>query len=115
MKSSRAGLQLVALNGKLFAIGGWRKRQYLDTVERYDPLLNEWVTVSPMRYPRAKFGAVVRNARIYVVGGRKGFRVKDELNSMEVYSPNEDRWDQMLPPMAILKGPTRATIVKDAV
>jgi hypothetical protein len=38
MNTARAGLQLVALNGRIYAIGGWKDHRFLDTVEEYDPL-----------------------------------------------------------------------------
>ena len=38
MTSARAGLQLVAMNGRIYAIGGWKDHRFLDTVEEYDPL-----------------------------------------------------------------------------
>ena len=62
---------------------------------------------------RAKFGAVTRNREIYVVGGIKGFRSDDELKDLEVFSPNKNVWATVQPPMSIIKGPVRATIVKD--
>ena len=44
-----------------------------------------------MGSPRARFGSVVRGGKIYVVGGKRGFRKKDQLRNIEVYDPKTDR------------------------
>ena len=46
-----------------------------------------------MGSPRARFGSVVRGGRIYVVGGKRGFRKKDQLRNIEVYDPKTNRDD----------------------
>ncbi len=112
----RAGLQLVAVRGKIYAIGGWSSgdvgREYLDVVEEYDTIRNVWSVAASMKEPRAHFGAVERKDKIYVVGGKNGFRAKDQLRAMEVYDPRTDAWSQEEPPMSYVSGPARATVVK---
>ncbi|XP_040568637.1 uncharacterized protein [Lepeophtheirus salmonis] len=114
MNHARAGLRLINSKGKLYAIGGWRKRDYLSVVEEYDPFTDSWSEVSNMNIPRASFGAIVNENDIYVVGGKKGFRQSDELRSMEKYTPSEDKWStENLPEMPHIRGPTMATLVND--
>lgn len=113
MKFPRAGLSLVSEGGRLYAMGGYRDYKYLDVVEEYDPLHDEWTTLSKMKLPRAKFGAVKRDGQIYVVGGRKGFRRGDQLGSVEVFSPQRNEWNELEASMSIIRGPVRATLVKD--
>ena len=117
MNKARAGLQLVAMDGLLYAIGGWKDHQFLKDVERYDPILNEWTAVKGLNEPRGKFGSVVTADKlIYVVGGRKGFNpFRDELSSMEAYSPEADEWLLMPNSMSIIRGPARATICSSCV
>jgi hypothetical protein len=111
MNTPRAGLQLAAARGKIYAIGGWKDRKFLDVVEEYDTIRNSWKVVAPMASPRAKFGAVTRRNMIYVVGGKRGFRAKDQLRAVEVYDPERNKWIQSEPSMSIVHGSARATIV----
>ena len=46
-----------------------------------------------MGSPRARFGSVVKGGKIYVVGGKRGFRKKDQLRNIEVYDPKTNRDD----------------------
>lgn len=82
---------------------------------RYDPLRDRWRLIASMKTPRAKFGAVVKDNMVYVVGGKKGFRPKDQLRSMEVYSPDNNSWSELPTPMSMISGPSRATVVQDRV
>lgn len=113
MDEARAGLQLVQVGGStIYAIGGWRGGQYLPTVEKYDIVRNQWTPCNPMASPRARFAAVARGQdTVFVVGGVRGFRQSDDLNTVEMYSVSKDSWSSADPPMTILKGPVRATVV----
>ena len=112
LRHPRAGLRLVAVGGKLLAMGGWRNHRYLDVVEEYDPLRNEWTEAPAMSEPRAKFGAVARGNEVFVVGGMKGFRHGDQLRSIEVYESEGRRWRQLEEQLNMISGPTWATLVK---
>ena len=75
-----------------------------------------WLPVSQkgnLKTPRARFGAATKDGNIFVVGGVKGFKTSDELSSMEMYNPAQDEWAIVEPPMKVIKGPVRATIVND--
>ena len=112
LNGGRAGHKVEAVNGKLYVIGGWRKFQFLDEVEEYNPLLNKWTIKSKMPQPLAYFGSVVKNGQIYIVGGISGFRPSDEHNALRVYSPYKDVWADIQPPMSILKGKVTAVLTK---
>jgi len=113
LNSARAALKLVALEGKLYSIGGWKGHKYVNSVEEYNILLNRWQKKGDLKTPRARFGAVTKDGNIYVVGGVKGFKNSDSLSSMEMYSPTRNEWIDVDPPMNVIKGPVRATIVND--
>lgn len=49
MKSKRCRLGVVALKGKLYAVGGYDGRFFLKTVERYDPVTETWEEIAPMK------------------------------------------------------------------
>ncbi len=114
LKHPRAGLQLVSVGGKLYAMGGWHNHRYLDTVEEYDPLANVWSDRAKMPTPRARFGAVARGELVYVVGGRRGFRAADQLRTVEAFSPAKNEWAVAdAGELSIISGPVRATIIKE--
>ena len=113
LNSARAALKLVALDGKLYAIGGWKGHKYVSSVEEYNILLNRWQQKGSLKTPRARFGAVTKDGNIFVVGGVKGFKNSDSLGSMEAYNPTQNEWVNVEPPMKVIKGPVRATIVND--
>ena len=113
LNSARAALKLVSLEGKLYAIGGWKGHKYVNSVEEYNILLNRWQQKASLKTPRAKFGAVTKDGNIFVVGGVKGFKNSDSIGSMEMYKPVNNEWVNVEPPMNVIKGPVRATIVND--
>ena len=48
MNETRSRVALVANMGHLYAIGGYDGMKNLSSVERYDPVTNEWAQVAPM-------------------------------------------------------------------
>jgi len=57
-----------ALQGYLYAIGGNNGVASLDTCERYDPHLNKWTLIEPMKKRRAGAGVAQLHSQLYVVG-----------------------------------------------
>lgn len=68
----RKQVGVATLGGYLYAIGGCDHGHRYDTVERYDPGKDEWVSVAPMSTPRSGCGVGVLDGFIYVVGGYDG-------------------------------------------
>ncbi|XP_078492598.1 kelch-like protein 12 isoform X2 [Ciona intestinalis] len=89
MKISRYGHCLVAHNGHLYSLGGFDGKQFICSVERYDPSSDEWKDVASMKTPRSLFTAVVLNNVIYAIGGHDG---KQTLKSVEKYNADDDTW-----------------------
>lgn len=56
MTVPRCGLGLAALDGALYAVGGWVGLEIGDSVERFDPGSGAWTTVDKVRTPRFAFG-----------------------------------------------------------
>jgi N-acetylneuraminic acid mutarotase len=48
MSMARYGLAAAAVDGKLYAMGGYDGQNRLSSVERYDPAKNEWVAMASM-------------------------------------------------------------------
>ena len=94
---SRPGV--AALNGKLYAVGGYNGSEHLSSVECYDPSLDQWQLIEAMATPRNSPAVAVQGERLYVAGGHDGKKV---LNSVEVYNPHEKSWKEV-PPMDTAK------------
>lgn len=63
--SFRSNFKLVAVNSKLYAIGG----QAVSNVECYNPEQDAWNFVAPLPNPLAEFSACECKGKIYVIGG----------------------------------------------
>lgn len=73
MPTARNGLAVVAVNGRIFAIGGatnfnpWTNN--LNVVEEYDPSTDTWTSLEPMPTSRSLLGASIVDYKIYAIGG----------------------------------------------
>jgi N-acetylneuraminic acid mutarotase len=98
MKQARHGLGVVAVDGKIYAIGGYSTNGYVGTTERYDPKSDVWVTLKSMPTPRMNFGIVAYDGKIYCIGGATYFGnstpsgLIDRLSVNEVYDVATDSW-----------------------
>ncbi|KAG2459578.1 SERA dehydrogenase, partial [Polypterus senegalus] len=81
------GLCSVALNNKLYLVGG-----QTTVTDCYDPEKDEWRQKAPMRERRMECGAVVINGFIYVTGGYS-YSKGTYLQSIEKYDPQQDQWE----------------------
>lgn len=68
MKYRSAG-GVAALGGYIYALGGHDGLSIFDSVERYDPLRNEWTKVVPMLNRRCRLGVATLNGRLFACGG----------------------------------------------
>jgi len=85
MRTARYGLAAAAINGKIYAIGGFDGRNYLNTVEVYDPGSNSWSTAASMPTARSSLAAADASGLIYAVGGI-AFKLSAS-SATEQYSP----------------------------
>lgn len=57
MRHKRFWPTLCVFENYIYAIGGSElPYKYLDTVEKYDPVTNEWTEVAPLNIKRSKAG-----------------------------------------------------------
>jgi hypothetical protein len=116
MPTARAGLGVVAVNGKIYAIGGTTAGgQYppdvsgsglVGTNEEYDPATDTWTTKASMPTPRDYFAIAAYQNKIYCIGGAIGYTV-DEMYGVfysyvtsgvnEVYDTVTDTWETRAP------------------
>ncbi|XP_052085494.1 actin-binding protein IPP-like [Mytilus californianus] len=116
MNVRRSDLALVALDGFIYAVGGYNEYdRELSTVERYSPEENTWTMISPMSERRTAPSAVGLNGLLYAIGGSK--RMVDNpytapvtLESVECYDPLTDIWTE-LPPLHIGRSEAAAVVL----
>ena len=94
MPTARLGLSTCALDGKVYAIGGYTAANMpgLTTVEVYDPLTDTWESCAPMPTGRRQHAACLVDGKIYAIGGGAS---ADPLPTIEVYDPESDSWSSL--------------------
>uniref|UniRef100_A0A674N990 Kelch-like family, member 42 n=1 Tax=Takifugu rubripes TaxID=31033 RepID=A0A674N990_TAKRU len=85
LNQKRSNLKLLAVEGKLYAVGG----QCLGTVECYSPEQDWWTCVSSMPDPLAEFSACECQGMIYVMGG---YTARERNTNILRYCPTSDAW-----------------------
>lgn len=98
MPTPRTRLQAVALDGRMYAIGGSKGSisTNLATTEAYDPGLEEWKTVGQMSVPRSGFAAALNGGLIYVFGGESA---SGTIETIETFDPKKGAWSSLIQPM----------------
>ncbi|RMH05060.1 MAG: kelch repeat-containing protein [Nitrospirae bacterium] len=92
MPTARGGLGVVAVAGRLYAIGGFDGETNPPAVEVYDPQTDSWTTAASLPTPRDHLAAVAVADRIYAIGGRKQLDYTRNLATVEEYDPDRDQW-----------------------
>jgi DNA-binding CsgD family transcriptional regulator len=90
--SPRSNFAAVAYENQLYAIAGETPEGITNSVERYDPEVDSWVSLSLKEIPVADVQAVTVGGLIYVPGGR--LSNGDLTDIVEVYDPLEDQWER---------------------
>ncbi|KAM6985747.1 kelch-like protein 23 [Aplochiton taeniatus] len=83
----------VALNGCIYAIGGYRRGAPEQATEFYDPLKRKWFPVAKMIQGVGNASACVLGDTIYVTGGHYGFRGSCTYEKIQTYRPDIDEWN----------------------
>jgi N-acetylneuraminic acid mutarotase len=90
MPTSRYGLGVAVVSGKIYAIGGLNDKGELTVNEMYDPVTDKWSSKASMPTARAGFAVAVYESKIYVIGGS----VRDSFTgNMEVYDTISNTWE----------------------
>jgi len=93
MSEGKRALYAIALPDGIYILGGYNGKEYLNTVERFDPVTKKWTTLKPMNTSRGTFAAVVSPNfnYIYVIGGFNG----QPLNHVERFDVMNNTWDYL--------------------
>ncbi|ESO04250.1 hypothetical protein HELRODRAFT_172606 [Helobdella robusta] len=80
------------LAGQLYAVSGRWFGKRTDTVEKYIPEEDRWLTVAPLPVATYSSGGCTCNGSIYISGGLNKF---GSSNQVWRYSPDENQWTEM--------------------
>lgn len=91
LPTARQQSTVVALDGRLFVIGGIdAKRSTTSDVSVYDPSLGRWSAAADLPVAMHSANAAVAGSKIYVLGSLDASRAADER--CYVYDPDRDAW-----------------------
>jgi len=94
----KSGLGAAYIDNMLYIIGGRNNTSSgnIDTasVDRYDPLRDEWKPAKPLSVPRNRLGVATIDGYIYAIGGGNGNTFH---TSVERYDPKQDEWKTLMP------------------
>lgn len=91
--TSRAGLAVVALNQKLFAIGGVKDNNTATRfVEIYDLVTKKWTEGANKPTAAANIAGAILDDKIYIPGGCT--HAGEAIASLEIYDPQADKWTE---------------------
>ena len=89
------------LNGKIYLFGGFiGGGTHVDgqpSAFEYDPSLNTWRLLAPMKAGRGSPGAAAVDGKIYVIGGRD--QTGKTVNTNSAYDPATNTWKDDLAPL----------------
>ena len=90
MRTARARLKATAVNGIIYAIGGYDiARALRRTVEAYNPATDTWTPKAALPEALEPTGATTLNNRVYVAGGRTNGAMS---RALYVYNPAANGW-----------------------
>ncbi|MCX5400768.1 carboxypeptidase regulatory-like domain-containing protein [Streptomyces sp. NBC_00102] len=93
---ARSKAAMGSIDGKLYAVGGWRTDGSVDArLEIYDPSSDSWTTGASSPKPSAASGNAVLDGELYVIGGcsETGCGTTD----VDAYDPSTDSWSERAP------------------
>lgn len=92
MHRCRGAASVTALDGCLYAVGGYDSGQWLYEVERFDPHTNQWTVIAPMQFCRTGVAVTALKGEVYAIGGYNGSKTVDVV---EKFNPESGSWKQV--------------------
>ncbi|QYK62702.1 Kelch motif protein [Paenibacillus sp. S25] len=74
-------VNLLAIDGKIYSIGGHDQNKFYDTIDVYDPEAKTWTQKGKLPAVRGTVNAAVYDGKIYIVGG------EPINNKLDIYDP----------------------------
>ncbi len=105
--SKRTEVTAVALNGKVYVVGGFNQPGFSNVldfaisrnVEIYDPATDAWSETTPLPEGRHHAGIAVLDGFLYIIGGftKSGFSVWHPVNTVYQFNPATQAWLERSP------------------
>lgn len=83
MNVARQSASATVLDGSIYVAGGYTNVSKTNSVEVYDPKINEWTQVAPMNMPRCRFGLIASNGFLLAMGDDR---------AIEKFDPRTNWW-----------------------
>ena len=78
------------LDNCIYALGGFDSSNYQSSVERLDPRMGKWMSVSSMSTRRSSAGVAPLEGFLYCIGGNDGTMC---LQTGEKFNPRRNVWE----------------------
>lgn len=88
MPSSRAGHEMVNVDGHLYVLGGLGSDA--DSLAVYDAAADAWETRADMPNPSDHLAATALDGKLYAIGGRWS---QGNIPTLQIYDPETDTWE----------------------
>ncbi|XP_063415045.1 kelch-like protein 3 isoform X1 [Mytilus trossulus] len=95
LNTPRAKFAMAALDGYIYAIGGFDGTSRLSTVEKYCPKTNKWSFVASLALPTSRIFAVGLNGFLYAAGGDVDPGNSTMVDAFIRYNPVCDVWENL--------------------
>jgi N-acetylneuraminic acid mutarotase len=112
LRQARGGLAVVALAGRLHAVGGSGDSTSADH-EIYEPMADRWRDGPPMPTGRDHLAAVAFQGKLWAIGGRSSF-MGTQFAAVEIYDPVANSWSTGAP-LPVGRGGLAAAALADRV
>ena len=96
MPVMRDEVSAVAVNGKLYAIGGALAAAAIPHAQEYDPVADKWRNLVPMPLARDHIGLAAVNGKIYTFGGFTHVVHQGASTDVFEYDPAANTWRRRL-------------------
>ncbi len=97
LAAPRNEVQLAALNGKVYVIGGSVAGTAVPQIDEYDPATDTWRARAPMPKGLDHIGVAVIGGKIVTVGGFIGSPHRGAVSDVYEYDPVADSWRALAP------------------
>jgi N-acetylneuraminic acid mutarotase len=112
LRQARGGLAVVALGGRLHAVGGSGDSASA-AHEVYEPTPDRWTDAPPLPTARDHLAAVAFQGKLWAIGGRTSF-VGTQFAAVEIYDPATNGWSTGTP-LPVGRGGLAAAVLGDRV
>src|SRR5690349_6088152 len=92
LDAPRNEVQLAAVGGKLYVIGGAVGGNAVPEIDEYDPATDRWRNRAPMPKGLDHLGVAVIGSKIITVGGFVGTPHRGAVSDVYEYDPASDKW-----------------------